>query len=165
MSDPVRGCGLLLRQMLRETGLHIEGEVVVAAAAPPLTTRVLADTSGLALNEQLGRMLRYSNNYIADVLTMDAAAEMGAAPMQLSAAAQVLASFVARGAGAGPPPPLLHSGSGLTPENVLSANDLIGVLAHVYRDTRRFPSYYGGLVVPRDAPFAFLREGSEAWLD
>src|ERR1700761_9803213 len=94
MSDPVRGCGLLLRQMLRETGLHIEGEVVVAAAAPPLTTRVLADTSGLALNEQLGRMLRYSNNYIADVLTMDVAADTGAAPTQLSGAAQVLSNFV-----------------------------------------------------------------------
>src|ERR1700761_2390551 len=122
MSDPVRGCGLLLRQMLRETGLHIEGEVVVAAAAPPLTTRVLADTQGLALNEQLGRMLRYSNNYIADVLTLDAAADMGKAPTQLSGAAQVLSDFVAQNAVAGAAPPLLHSGSGLTPENVLSAD-------------------------------------------
>ena len=39
------------------------------------------------------------------------------------------------------------------------------MLAHAYRETRRFPTYYGGLVVPRDAPFGFLREGSEAWLD
>jgi len=165
MSDPVRGSGLLLKEMLRESGLRIDGEVVLGTTAPPATTRVLADSQGLALNEQLGRMLRYSNNYIADVLTLDAAADMGAAPTQLSGAAQVLSNFVIGLGQAGGLPPLLHSGSGLTPENVLSANDLIGVLAHVYRDPRRFPAYYGGLVVPRDAPFGFLREGSEAWLD
>jgi serine-type D-Ala-D-Ala carboxypeptidase/endopeptidase (penicillin-binding protein 4) len=164
MSDPVRGSGLLLKEMLREIGLRIDGEVVLGTAAPAATTRVLADTQGLALNEQLGRMLRYSNNYIADVLTLDAAAEMGAVPTQLSGAAQVLSNFVT-GLGQRGGPPLLHSGSGLTPENALSADDLIAVLAHVYRDTRRFPAYYGGLVVPRDAPFGFLREGSEAWLD
>ncbi|MGH8327595.1 MAG: hypothetical protein ACRET2_12615, partial [Steroidobacteraceae bacterium] len=28
-----------------------------------------------------------------------------------------------------------------------------------------FPAFYGSLVVPRDAPFAFLRSGSAAWLD
>ena len=164
MSDPVRGSGLLLKEMLREIGLRIDGEVVLGITASAPTFRVLADTQGLALNEQLGRMLRYSNNYIADVLTMDAAADIGGSPTQLSGAAQVLSNFVS-GLGQTGGPPLLHSGSGLTPENVLSANDLVGVLAHVYRDSRRFPAYYGGLVVPRDAPFGFLREGSEAWLD
>jgi D-alanyl-D-alanine carboxypeptidase/D-alanyl-D-alanine-endopeptidase (penicillin-binding protein 4) len=165
MSDPVRGSGLLLKEMLREIGLRIDGEVVLDTTPPAPTLRVLADTQGLALNEQLGRMLRYSNNYIADVFTLDLAVDLGAAPTQLSGAAQVLSSFVSGlGHGAGQPP-LLHSGSGLTPENLLSANDLVSVLAHVYRDPRRFPAYYGGMVVPRDAPFGFLHEGSDAWLD
>jgi D-alanyl-D-alanine carboxypeptidase/D-alanyl-D-alanine-endopeptidase (penicillin-binding protein 4) len=83
----------------------------------------------------------------------------------LSVSATVLTNFLGKLEGAANPAALLHSGSGLTPENLISANDLVSVLAHAYRDTRRFPSYYGGLVVPRDAPFAFLREGSEAWLD
>jgi serine-type D-Ala-D-Ala carboxypeptidase/endopeptidase (penicillin-binding protein 4) len=61
--------------------------------------------------------------------------------------------------------PLILSGSGLTPENRLSASDLVGLLAHEYHDARRFPAFYGTLVVPRDAPFAFLRAGSAAWLD
>ncbi|HEY1899606.1 MAG TPA: D-alanyl-D-alanine carboxypeptidase/D-alanyl-D-alanine-endopeptidase [Steroidobacteraceae bacterium] len=165
MSDPVRGSGLLLKEMLREVGVSIDGEVVVASTPPPLTARELAQTEGLPLGEQLGRMLRYSNNYIADVLTLDVAADMGGLPTQLSAAASVLSNFVAELEPVAGQPPLLHSGSGLTPENALSANDLINVLAHVYRDTRRFPTYYGALVVPRDAPFGFLREGSEAWLD
>ena len=166
MSDPVRGTGLLFKEMLRELGIAVTGEVVSGAAAPPATMRVLADVEGMPLGEQLGRMLRFSNNYIADVLTLDLAAEgSGAPPTQLSQAATVLADFIARLQTPAGPTALLHSGSGLTPENLLSAHDLVAVLAHAYRETRRFPTYYGGLVVPRDAPFGFLREGKDAWLD
>ena len=162
MSDPVRGAGLLLRQMLHELGVQVTGEVVAGVTPPPGAPQ-LADVQGLSLGEQLGRMLRFSNNYIADVLTLDLAAEVsGNPPTQLAAAASVLSDFIAK---LGSPTPVLHSGSGLTPESLLSAQDLVTVLAHAYRDTRRFPVYYGALVVPRDAPFAFLREGSDAWLD
>ena len=57
------------------------------------------------------------------------------------------------------------SGSGLTPENELSANDLVRLLAYEYHDTRNFGSFYGGLVVPRQSPFIFLRNGSAGWQD
>lgn len=166
MSDPVLGAGLLLKQMLRELGVTVTGEVASGVAAPPATARTLADVQGLPLGEQLGRMLRYSNNYIADVLTLDLAAEIsGTAPAQLSTAAAVLTDFLAGLQTPADPTALLHSGSGLTPENLLSAQDLVTVLTHAYRDTRRFPTYYAGFVVPRDAPFGFLREGKDAWLD
>jgi D-alanyl-D-alanine carboxypeptidase/D-alanyl-D-alanine-endopeptidase (penicillin-binding protein 4) len=62
-------------------------------------------------------------------------------------------------------PTPVFSGSGLTPENLISANELASLLAHQYRDTRHFPAFYGGLVVPRDAPFQFLRIGTPDWLD
>ena len=61
--------------------------------------------------------------------------------------------------------PKLFSGSGLTPENELSADDLIDLLHHQYRETATFPAFYGGLVVPRQAPFAFVRQGNPDWLD
>jgi serine-type D-Ala-D-Ala carboxypeptidase/endopeptidase (penicillin-binding protein 4) len=164
MSQPVRGAGLLLKEMLHEVGVR-SGDVVVGTAAPA-AARVLAETQGLSLSEQLGRMLRYSNNYIADVLTLDLAADIaGGSPAQLSAAAVGLSDFVGKLGAASGPLPLLHSGSGLTPENLLSAHELVTVLTHAYRETRRFPTYYAGLMVPRDAPFGFLREGSDAWLD
>jgi D-alanyl-D-alanine carboxypeptidase/D-alanyl-D-alanine-endopeptidase (penicillin-binding protein 4) len=166
MSDPVLGAGLLLKEMLRELGVSMTGEVVTDVAAPPATARMLADVQGLPLGEQLGRMLRYSNNYIADVLTLDLAAEVsGTSPTRLSTAATVLSDFLAGLETPAGPTALLHSGSGLTPENLLSAHDLVTVLAHAYRETRRFPTYYAGLMVPRDAPFGFLREGKDAWLD
>jgi len=170
MSDPARGVGLLLEQALGEIGVAIDGPVVVGAAGMPGPVLVLGETQGLALREQLGRMLRFSNNYIADVLTLDLASELSERPaVRLSDAGHVLADFLARleppSAVTAASRPLILSGSGLTPENRLSASDLVDLLAYEYRDARHFPAFYGTLVVPRDAPFEFLRSGSEAWLD
>jgi D-alanyl-D-alanine carboxypeptidase/D-alanyl-D-alanine-endopeptidase (penicillin-binding protein 4) len=171
MSNPALGAGQTLREMLVEFGIKVAGKDVAVVNGPLAgSSHVLAQTEGLALREQLGRMLRYSNNYIADLLTLNlGAARLAKPPAQLAEAAKALADFVAstreNSKGAPPKPPQMFSGSGLTPENELSADDLIGLLAHQYRDTRNFPAFYGGLVVPRQAPFAFVRQGNADWLD
>ena len=61
--------------------------------------------------------------------------------------------------------PRMLSGSGLTPENRLSAQDLVAVLRHQYRSTQTFPVFYGGLVVPGQAPNSYMRIGNDAWQD
>jgi D-alanyl-D-alanine carboxypeptidase/D-alanyl-D-alanine-endopeptidase (penicillin-binding protein 4) len=170
MSDSARGVGLLLAEILRELDIAAPGAVLVSEAPVPVNAHLLARTEGLTLREQIGRMLRFSNNYIADVLTMDlAAATMDRPPEDLAVATQVLTQFMSRVQLAGPPgertPPLLFSGSGLTVENRLSANDLSALLAYQYRNTAHFPAFYGSLTVPRDAPFEFMRSGSDGWLD
>ncbi len=170
MSNPLIGVGLLLKETLREIGVDVAGQVVVRASHPPPGSYVLGDVEGLSLQEQLGRMLRYSNNYIADVLTMDMAASVDDHPPEaLASAGRLLSDFVervqARDRPASLVAPPIYSGSGLTTDNRLSANDLVRLLAYEYHDARRFPAFYGGLVVPRDAPFVFLRQGDAAWLD
>jgi len=170
MSNPSLGVGLLLKETLREIGVEVAGPVVVRADRPPAGSYPLADVEGLSLREQLGRMLRFSNNYIADVLTMDMAASVDDHPPQaLASAGKLLSDFVqrvqARYRPDSPVPPPIYSGSGLTTDNRLSANDLVRLLAYQYHDAHHFPAYYGGLVVPRDAPFVFLRQGDAAWLD
>lgn len=170
MSDSARGVGLLLIETLRELGIAVKGTVRVSEESPSDSAHELASTEGLTLREQLGRMLRYSNNYIADVLTMDLAASAAAtSPADLSAAAQTLSQFMSTVPRSKPAPdtqPIrLLSGSGLTVENRLSADDLTSVLAYEYRNTGHFPAFYGGLTVPREAPYEFMRKGGEAWLD
>ncbi len=171
MSDPANGVGLLMGQMLGEIGIKVDGPVIVRSAPAAETAIVLAQIEGLSLREQLGRMLRFSNNYIADVLTLNLAASLNKEPpTDLSSASGLLSDFIARTQRAAKltslkTPAPIFSGSGLTPENLLSANELVSLLAHQYRDTRHFPAFYGGLVVPRDAPFQFLRTGTPDWLD
>jgi D-alanyl-D-alanine carboxypeptidase/D-alanyl-D-alanine-endopeptidase (penicillin-binding protein 4) len=169
MSNPALGTGLLLKETLHELGIEIQGSVVVREGNAPRDAYPLAQIEGLSLKEQLGRMLRFSNNYIADVLTLTMASEINAHPPKTLADASVtLSDFVwhaERGLNRNASPPMLRSGSGLTPENGLSANDVVSVLAYEYRDTRDFNAFYGGLVVPRQAPFPFLRSGGANWLD
>jgi D-alanyl-D-alanine carboxypeptidase/D-alanyl-D-alanine-endopeptidase (penicillin-binding protein 4) len=169
MADPALGTGQLLGAMLRQIGVRVSAEVAVTNAALPPNLQRLAEVEGLQLREQVGRMMRYSNNYIADVLTLNLAAERARATQdRLSTASNVLLEYLLRDRKAdarGGDFPILASGSGLTPENRLSARDLATLLARQYRDARRFPAFYGSLVVPREAPFSFLRRGGPDWLD
>jgi len=144
---------------------------VETTLAVPNAVQVLAHVDGLPLQEQVGRMMRWSNNYIADVLTMGVALERRhlAAPSLADASLELVK--LVRGAALQPvtametTPPVMLSGSGLTTENRLSALDFIGVLRREYRDSRRFPAFYGSFVVPRDASFAYLQRGGADWLD
>jgi serine-type D-Ala-D-Ala carboxypeptidase/endopeptidase (penicillin-binding protein 4) len=168
MSDPAAGAGLILRSILRQTGIAVDGNVETTVLASAAATRqLLASVDGLPLQEQVGRMMRWSNNYIADVLTMGVALQRrGRAPASLADAAGELTALVqaANGPGAATGAPVMESGSGLTTGNRLSARDLVNVLRHEYRDTRHFPAFYGAFVVPQDASFAYLRNGSPDWL-
>lgn len=167
MSDPVAGAGLLLRSILGQAGITVEGGVETTLRAQGQDAWLAARVESIPLQEQVGRMMRWSNNYIADVLTMNIAhTARGTAPVSLADASRELAAFVARASLApGSGAPVIESGSGLTTTNRLSARDLIGVLRQGFRDTRRFPAFYGTFVVPRDASFAYLRRGGPDWLD
>lgn len=168
MSEPSLGAGLLLRETLRSVGVRVDGTVSVSPEWPSNGATELARVEGAALKEQLARMLRHSNNYVADLITLNVAVAIGRKPGPLADASQALSDYVARAQPGkkNDARPVLFSGSGLTPENRLSAQDLVSVLEHQYRDTRRFPAFYGGLVVPREGPYSFLRRGgSPAWLD
>jgi D-alanyl-D-alanine carboxypeptidase/D-alanyl-D-alanine-endopeptidase (penicillin-binding protein 4) len=158
MSDPAAGAGQILRSILLQAGVAVDGGVETALNAGT-APRLLARVDGLLLQEQIGRMMRWSNNYIADVLTMGIAlARSGKPPASLAAAAGELAPLAGSGA-------VMESGSGLTISNRLSAQDLVNVLRHEYLDPRRFPAFYGSLVVPRDGAFDFLQPGNDDWLD
>jgi serine-type D-Ala-D-Ala carboxypeptidase/endopeptidase (penicillin-binding protein 4) len=158
MSDPAQGAGLLLRSILGQLGIAVAGNVETASG-PQAGLAELAGIEGLPLVESVGRMMRYSNNYIADVTTMNVAlSRLGPGQRTLAEASRSLTTGVG---GA----PLLLSGSGLTTENRVSAFSLVDTLSAMYRDTRRFPAFYGALVVPHDAPFAYLRGGDPDWQD
>lgn len=164
MSDPALGTAQLFRQMLVELGVRIGGDVDVRYGPPPANGVALARTSGLALREQIGRMMRYSNNYIADLLTLTVGAtRLAHPPQQLAEAAAALTSQFPRGKVPGGSAPRLYSGSGLTPENEVSAAEMVAMLEAQYRRTETFPAFYGALTVPAQAPFAFVRGGSRAW--
>lgn len=164
MSNPPLGLGMLLRETLKVVGIEVVGSPRVIATPAPGGSIEIARVDGLLLKEQLGRMLRFSNNYIADSLTLNIGAVATNKAGTLADSARSLSNYMQRVAPQVLPAPLF-SGSGLTPENRLSAAELTAMLGSVYRDPVRFPALYGGMVVPRQAPFAFLRQGSKDWME
>jgi D-alanyl-D-alanine carboxypeptidase/D-alanyl-D-alanine-endopeptidase (penicillin-binding protein 4) len=167
MSDPAAGAGALLRSILIQAGVQVEGNVDTTLHADAGAARLLARVESIPLQEQVGRMMRWSNNYIADVLTMGVALKArGTAPASLADAARDLSALVTRtGAANADGSLVVESGSGLTTSNRLSALDFIHVLRDQYRSARHFPAFYGSLVVPGDASFDYLRRGNTDWLE
>lgn len=172
MSDPALGAGLLLRQALAELGIKVMGGVRVSEFAAPSNLVALAGHEGAPIREQVAGLLRYSNNYTSDMLTLGLALERTPQPIStLVEASQLLKARLERARIAvgliNEPTPrapiVLHSGSGLTPENRLSAEDLVALLRDEYRHMDRFPLFYAGLVVPGDAPGRLLRLGNDDW--
>jgi D-alanyl-D-alanine carboxypeptidase/D-alanyl-D-alanine-endopeptidase (penicillin-binding protein 4) len=167
MSDPAAGTGLLLRSILIQAGVQVDGGAETTLRADATAAHLLARVDSIPLQEQVGRMMRWSNNYIADVLTMGVALQArGSPPASLADASRELSALVRRADATSPDVGLLiESGSGLTTSNRISAQDFVQVLRAGFRNPRRFPAFYGSFVVPRDASFDYLRTGNADWLD
>ena len=100
------------------------------------------------LEWQLRGLLRYSNNFLADMLTIHLDEE-NTTGKTLAGGSQALSAYLAMdGAGATAKQgkdPRIESGSGLTPENRLSARNLTKVLKRVYANGLLFGHLYAAL--------------------
>lgn len=116
-------------------------------------------------------MQSFSNNYMADTLTLGIAAARGPGPLTLPRATQALEQL-ARQAMLGTYPkflseftaPVLTSGSGLSVDSRLSARHVIALLKHMYHDSALFPAFYGTVPVPISSVSSTLKRGNDQWL-
>ncbi len=147
-------------------GIRIEGAIRIRQHPPP-GSRVWFVKRSVTLATLISRMLAYSNNFIADDLTLDLARPDGASrdgrtlPQAASALAASLAPWLARWGARG----TLHleSGSGLSRRNRSSAADLVAVLAGMAADDRDFPTFWAALPPAGESPLAFLTVGNPLW--
>ncbi|WP_290576582.1 D-alanyl-D-alanine carboxypeptidase/D-alanyl-D-alanine-endopeptidase [Algiphilus sp.] len=165
VSNAARHTGRVLRALLRDAGIALEGGVRIASLdAPGDDWRLLAAIDGTPLAAQLRRMLHFSNNYMADMLTLHlthgatGSTDLDVAGMRLLTALDMAPAGDAPEAG-----PILHSGSGLSVSSRLSARQVVAVLARAYRRHALFPALLGGLTVPLYADSGQLDGGSAAW--
>lgn len=156
----------VLSAMLANAGIHVTGAVTTRSGNIKDEGPTLAQIKSESLAEQLIPMMAYSNNYMADTLTLDVAANSGYnRPLSLPRAAQALEALsehankfaypkVATG-GAN-----FDSGSGLSLGNSVSARDLVSLLDYMFHQNALFPSFYGSLPVPVSAPSRTLKRGN-----
>ena len=157
-SDPADQMALTLLAMLDQAGIAVSGGADTTQAEPPPTARVLAAVDGKPLQELLLRAMHYSNNYMADMLTLNLV-ETPRADLRLGGAR--LEAFVAGIPDHGPV--TLLSGSGLTPENRTSARGANALLESLYHRPSLFPSFVATLQSPDNGVMRFIRRGSETF--
>ncbi|WP_239495388.1 D-alanyl-D-alanine carboxypeptidase/D-alanyl-D-alanine-endopeptidase [Salinicola halophilus] len=158
-SDPADQTGRTLTSLLEQAGVAIRG-YAVSQAPPPSSATPLAAIEGKPLQELLLRTLNYSNNFMADMLALDLTT---GAQQGLPEAGSALERFA--GALPGHGPVTLRSGSGLTPENRVSAQGVNALLGAMYERPTLFPTFVAGMQVPTNGPMRFIRRGSQTFQD
>ncbi|NNC22724.1 D-alanyl-D-alanine carboxypeptidase/D-alanyl-D-alanine-endopeptidase [Salinisphaera sp. USBA-960] len=168
VANAERETALALNRIMADAGVRIDGVARVTQQQSRADDAVtLARVRSRTLQTQLNRMLAYSNNYLADTLTLDIAAAQGQTPpLTLEQAAQSLerlgrnARQRVYGPEAGKSAPRLASGSGLSVRNNMSARDLVALLTAMYRDSALFPAFYGSMPVPKFSPHDMLKQSN-----
>lgn len=155
----------VLSTMLSNSGIHVAGTVATRSGDINNEGDTLARIKSASLAEQLIPMMAYSNNYMADTLALDVAADSGyKRPLSLPRAAQLLEALSERANRfAYPRASTGHadfdSGSGLSLGNSVSARDLVSLLDYMFHQNALFPSFYGSLPVPVSTPSHTLKHG------
>jgi D-alanyl-D-alanine carboxypeptidase/D-alanyl-D-alanine-endopeptidase (penicillin-binding protein 4) len=181
VSDPDRYALDVYGGFLGAAGVTFSGKKVRSGLeAKKESGREVLVLESQPLEWQLRGLLRYSNNFLADMLTIHLDEE-NTTGKTLAGGSNVLSAYLAadeRGGAANREAatlsnsarqgkqPRIESGSGLTPENRLSARDLTKVLKRVYANGLLFGHLYAAL--PGAGHEGTLRDrfggASEQWL-
>ncbi len=149
VSDHVLSSGEYVRSFLKAQGIRVHGAVV--SGRIPRGAQKILDLNGYQVRKIVQGLNTYSNNYIADVIVK----RLGAAfPTSGKADARgqgsfangitVLKNFLQKDVGI-KDKFVLQNGSGLSPENRLSAEQIVKVLAHMENSFKVFPEFLASL--------------------
>jgi D-alanyl-D-alanine carboxypeptidase/D-alanyl-D-alanine-endopeptidase (penicillin-binding protein 4) len=169
VSHPALYAGQALIAFLRQAGVEVKHSTARIVSSADEQARPLAEVKGTTLGDQLRGMLVYSNNYMADLLALDLARTTAEPPITMAKAGAWLTRYARRIDAESPWPgarkgsPRLDSGSGLTPDSRVSADDVVALLAAAYRNYGDFPAFLGALTVPDQTPVNMLKGGPEIW--
>lgn len=153
VSNPDRYAGEVLVAYLQDAGIDIDdSEIMIDSQPPRPTDQIVATLDGFTLSEQLQFMLKISNNFIADMLLMDLSVAAGTIqltpnkPLTIQNHSVILQKYMR--SIANDKTIVLKSGSGLTTENQLSAQNLIALLKHIYKNKDEFQIFLNSLTIP-----------------
>lgn len=143
ITDPIAWSGANLRKFLLERGITVKGKV--RAGKAPAGARILAEAPSKPIEQLLADMNKFSNNYVAEMLTKQLAAFNGVQGT-LNGGLDIIRETV-RNAGVTDAEFEIVNPSGLTRENKFSALALVKVLEKVRKDFRLFPEFVSSLPI------------------
>jgi D-alanyl-D-alanine carboxypeptidase/D-alanyl-D-alanine-endopeptidase (penicillin-binding protein 4) len=133
-----------LVEFLRQRGVQVKGKVRVGTA--PKDAPVLATAESKPLAYVVADMAKWSNNYVAEMLVKNLAAEAGELPATMASGMQHVQKYLVE-AGLEKGKFDFVNAAGFTRKNHLTPQQLGRVLEHVRADFTIFPEYLAALPV------------------
>jgi serine-type D-Ala-D-Ala carboxypeptidase/endopeptidase (penicillin-binding protein 4) len=159
VSDPDTYAGETFNAFLQSAGIETSGAIEVESTPLQKKDSIVAQVEGFPLDWQLRGLFQVSNNFIGDMLTLNLLNETNPKNKgDLKEGGKLLQKYLENLIKNSPwntrknqsSPMILESGSGLTPNNRLSARDIISVLDQMYFNGREFPAYLAALPITGD---------------
>lgn len=142
VSDPIKWFGENLKSFLNQRGVSIKGKIKPGKV--PASARLVATNESKTLSAILSDMNKFSNNFVAEMLTKNLAAYSGEAPAKLSTGVGLIKSEL-RKLNLIDKDLVLLNPSGFSRDNKFSAHALTEVLAYIQTDFKIYPSFVDSL--------------------
>ena len=144
INQPEYWAGANMVEFLKQRGINVRGQV--RKATTPSGATLLAESMGSPMRRMTDDMLKFSNNFVAEMLTKALAAERGQRPATMNRGLEILREFAERWR--------LDKGeysftnpAGLSRKTVGSANSLVQVLEYARNHMSVAPEFISGLPV------------------
>lgn len=172
VSNPNRYMAESFRRFLVQNGVNLSdsSDRFVANPVDEKNWHLMCFVMGKSLQTEIKGMLTYSNNYMADMLTLDLARTRFSPPVSLRNGGTWLSRYArfidqtSSWKAASNLKPILRSGSGLTTNSRVSASSVIALLAYAYHQNAFFPAFLDGLSVPLETPVHMLKTKNQIWM-
>jgi D-alanyl-D-alanine carboxypeptidase/D-alanyl-D-alanine-endopeptidase (penicillin-binding protein 4) len=144
ISKPDLWAGSNLVEFLKQRGIQVKGKV--RTGATPASARVLAFTEPHSLTQVVADMAKWSNNYVAEMLVKNIAAESGEKPATMQTGMNVVRKYF-ESSGVKPGDYEFINAAGFTRKNRFSPLQLGTFLEFVRTDFTFFPEYLTALPI------------------
>jgi D-alanyl-D-alanine carboxypeptidase/D-alanyl-D-alanine-endopeptidase (penicillin-binding protein 4) len=142
IDDPAEWSGQNLIFFLAQRGIPVTGRV--KAGKKPEIAKLMAKAESKAVSEQVRDMMKFSNNYVAEMLTKNLAAQDGHARASLDAGMALIRQGI-EAMGIDAKRFVLINPSGLNRRNHIKAIDLAGILVHAQKHFPWFAEFLSSL--------------------
>ena len=144
ITNPNLWIGMHLKEFMKQRGISLKGKV--KAGSCEVGSSDLAISPSKNLNEIASDMLKFSNNFVAEMLAKNLAAENGVQPAHMKDGIEQIKKYM-DSLGFERKDYILENVSGLTRENRFTPKQLALVLNTVKNDFLLFPEFASGLPI------------------
>ncbi len=141
---PAIWSGYQLKAFLRERGITVTG--AVRHGKTPRGAKILAVQKSKPIDELVSEMMKYSNNFMAEILTKDLGVQEKGPPGTMDKGMAVIHEFL-NSLHFKPQNYVMISPSGISHKNKFRPIDLLRVLEHVRRRFEIYPEYVSSLPI------------------